>query len=285
MGSITLPTEAWAESQFGECDFGDVRRTRRAVRFAAQIANNSSGSTPSQTVAWNECKAAYRLINCEEVTFNAISRPHWRRTRARTEGHWLLLGDTTQCDFGVKRRVKGLGPTGDNGGLGFMLHSSLMVSADSEELVGLAAQELFYRRNRDKSESRHERMKRKRESEVWGRVIDAVGAAPENVRFTHVLDRGADNFEVYCHLASNKVDFVVRAAQLHRKLKTPEGEQVKLCDYLQSLKVLGSYELPVRARTGAGAGKDAADPGAGPRRCLRPARTAARAPLGPHHCR
>jgi hypothetical protein len=55
MGSITLPTEAWAESQFGECDFGDVRRTRRAVRFAAQIANHSSGSTPSQTVAWNEC--------------------------------------------------------------------------------------------------------------------------------------------------------------------------------------------------------------------------------------
>jgi hypothetical protein len=108
MGSITLPTEAWAESQFGECDFGDVRRTRRAVRFAAQIANNSSGSTPSQTVAWNECKAAYRLINCEEVTFNAISRPHWRQTRARTVGHWLLLGDTTQCDFGVKRRVTGL---------------------------------------------------------------------------------------------------------------------------------------------------------------------------------
>ena len=255
MGSITLPTEAWAESQFGECDFGDVRRTRRAVRLAAQIANDSSGSTPRQTVVWSECKAAYRLIDREEVTFNAISQPHWRRTRAQTSGHWLLLGDTTECDFGVKRRVKGLGPTGDNEGLGFMLHSSLMVSADSEELVGLAAQELFYRRNRDKSESRHERMKRKRESEVWGRVIDAVGAAPENVRFTHVLDRGADNFEVYCHLASNKVDFVVRAAQLHRKLKTPEGEQVKLCDYLQSLKVLGSYELPVRARTGEAARK------------------------------
>ncbi|NTU77074.1 MAG: AAA family ATPase, partial [Alphaproteobacteria bacterium] len=31
-------------------------------------------------------------------------------------------------------------------------------------------------------------------------VIDEVGAPPPEVRFTHVFDRGADNFEVYCHL-------------------------------------------------------------------------------------
>lgn len=242
----TLPTEAWAQEQFGSCDFGDSRRTTRAVRFVTQIANDTSGSTPRQTSKWSECKAAYRLIGHDKVTFAAIGMPHWQRTRAQASGHWLLLGDTTEFDFGAHRQVAGLGPTGDDGGRGFFLHSSLMVGAASDEIVGLAGQELFYRQNRDKNESRYDQVLRKRESEVWGRVINLVGPAPPNVRFTHVFDRGADNFEVYCNLVLNQVDYVVRAAQLDRKITTPTGKRQKLNQYLMTLPDAGSYELTVR---------------------------------------
>jgi len=246
LSNLTLTTQEWAEEQFGDCQFGDRRRTQRAVTFAAQIANDTSGSTPQQTKNWGACKAAYRLVNRPEVTHVSLGTPHWEHTRERTSGHWLLLGDTTEIEFGIHRQISGLGPTGDGWGRGFFLHSSLLVGAQSEEIIGLSGQELFYRQRRNKKESRHDRVLRKRESEVWGRVIDEVGAPPPEVRFTHVFDRGADNFEVYCHLLLNRVDWVVRACQLKRHLVTFTDTSLKLVDYLASLPEAGSYELTVR---------------------------------------
>src|SRR5215469_9676653 len=34
VGTLTLDPEQWAVEQFGDCDLGDLRRTRRAVKFA-----------------------------------------------------------------------------------------------------------------------------------------------------------------------------------------------------------------------------------------------------------
>lgn len=105
VASLLLPSQQWAEQQFGECDFGDVRRTRRAVRFCSSMADNSSGSTPHQTLNWAECKAAYRLIDNEGVTFDAIQQPHRWQTLAQSSGHFLLIGDTTEWDFGIMRKT------------------------------------------------------------------------------------------------------------------------------------------------------------------------------------
>jgi hypothetical protein len=153
-------------------------------------------------------------------------------------------------EFGVQREIEGLGPTGDGGGRGFFLHSSLMTRADNAELLGLAGQEIFYRRPRNKQESRYERSQRERESEVWGRVIDQVGAPPEHARWTHVFDRGADNFEVYCHLLQQRVDWVIRAAQQKRLVTNASGESVPLCEHLQTLPVAGTYQLSMSRQRG-----------------------------------
>src|SRR6202008_2108072 len=91
-----------------------------------------------------------------------------------------------------------------------------------------------------------ERLQRKRESEIWGEVIDQVGPSPDEVRWTHVFDRGGDNFEVYCHLLLSQNDWVVRAAQLTRVIVTPTGEKTRLGDYLESCPVAGTYELNVK---------------------------------------
>lgn len=247
LASSLLSSEQWAEQQFGECDFGDIRRTQRAIRFGASMANNSSGSTPCQTEDWAECKAAYRLIGSEHVTFDAIQQPHRRRTLAQAGGNFLLIGDTTELDFGVHRQTEGLGPTGDGGGRGFFLHSSLMVDADSEAIIGLAGQELFHRVPQKKGESRNDRLLRRRESEVWGRVIDQVGPALDKARFTHVFDRGADNFEVFVHLLLAKTDYVIRAAQLNRNIRDERGARTKLSALLEQTPSAGTYDLAVRA--------------------------------------
>lgn len=246
--SVTLDPRQWAQEQFGGCQLGDARRTKRAVEVAARVAALPSGSTPQQTHGWGECKAAYRLFHADDVTFETLGECHWRQTRERAVGHCLALGDTTELDFGIHRQVEGLGPTGDGGGYGFFLHSSLLVRADSEEIFGLAAQQLFYRQPAPQGESRYDRTQRERESRVWGEVIDQVGPAVAGARITHIFDRGADNFEVFCKLLLNQTDWVIRAAQLRRGIVTPAGESKPLQDYLESLPMAGSYTLRVRSQ-------------------------------------
>ena len=250
MDTLELDVRRWSEQQFGECDLGDRRRTRRAVQAAAQFAANPDGSTPVQTESWGDCHGVYRLFHEKDVTFRALTAPHYRRTIARKEGHYLLLGDTTTVDFGVRREVEGLKPVGDGHGQGFLLHSSLMVDAEKAMVIGLAGQTVYYRKPVPKGEKARQRLERKRESRIWGEVIDQVGTAPENVRFTHIFDRGADNYEVYCKLLLTKVDWVVRAAQLKRLIEPPRGKKRQLQKYLRGLPLSGRYELVMPARSG-----------------------------------
>ena len=109
MVMVSLNVNEWAEEQFGGCDLGDRRRTQRLMRYAAQAAASPDSSTPKQTECWSDCKAAYRLFDNEDVTFAAITAPHYAATRARTAGTWLLISDTTETHF-PGTHVQGLGP-------------------------------------------------------------------------------------------------------------------------------------------------------------------------------
>ena len=249
---LALDVGEWAAENFGSCELGDVRRTRRAVKMARQMAEHPDGSTPDQTEKWADLKAAYRLFERAEVTFRALAEPHWRATRDAARGVVLLISDTTETDFGSHRAVSGLGPTGNGGGRGFLLHSSLMVDPLTREILGLAGQELFYRQPKPKGETSYQAAQRDtRESEVWGRVIDLVGPPAQGVQYVHVFDRGADNLDVFCHLVQQHSDWVIRAAQLHRKVRevtsAGPGNLVALKAVLARQPVVGTYELEVRA--------------------------------------
>ena len=198
-------TMEWAQQNFGTCELGDKRRTDRLVKVATQVANNPSASFPDQMETWGDLKAAYNLFDCEDVTFQKVAGPHWELTKQRAAGRYLVIGDTTELDFGRHRNVPGLGPTGNGSGSGFLLHNALMVDAESEEIIGVAGQTIHYRPEKKKTKSKKkensaQKLRRERESKVWGDVIDQVGKPPEDVQWIHVLDRGGDNFEVYCHL-------------------------------------------------------------------------------------
>jgi hypothetical protein len=257
MDSLIVDVGPWAEQQFGSCVLGDQRRTKRLVKLATQIAAKPDASTPGQTQHWADCKAAYRLMDCDDVTFSSIIAPHCQLTRARTAGRWLLIDDTTEISIPIWRDIPGLGPVGNGGGQGFLLHTAMMVSAGTEELVGIAGQELFLRKPRkNKNESSAQRKLRPRESQVWSRVIDDVGAAPADAEFIHVCDRGADNIEVFAHALARGHGWVIRASHLPRSIRTvnersPDdptaGQRKPLAQLLAMLPVCGEYDLDVRA--------------------------------------
>ena len=244
--ALTLDVSQWSNEQFKDCDLGDRRRTKRVVKLAAQAALMPDASTPKQTEGWGDCKAAYRLFAQPQVTFEAITAPHYARSRAVSAGVWLVINDTTEISFGYDRQLESVGRVG-NDARGFFLHSGLLVSAESEEIAGLAAQDLFARPLKKIGRvSSAKRKKRKCESEVWGRVIDRIGPAPEQARFVHVCDRGADNFEVYCHLLEQRAGWVIRAAQLKRCVRDAAGQDCSLEEALAAPTALGTYELEVR---------------------------------------
>jgi hypothetical protein len=245
--SLELDTEKWAEQQFGACDLGHVRRTRRLVKFASQVAADPDSTTPQQTEKWSDLKAAYRLIDNDHVTFDAIGQCHWQQTRRCEPEVYLISCDTTEVDFGVTNEATGLGPLGKGFGRGFLLHSGLMINARSEEVAGLAGQKIRYRKPAPRKESATRRMARDRESRVWGELIEQIGPPADGVQWVDICDRGADNFEVYCRMLLNRHDWIVRASKLQR-LVQHEGEEIPLAHVLEKLPLAGTYKLTYRTK-------------------------------------
>src|SRR5579859_7145599 len=130
--------------------------------------------------------------------------------------------NTTELDFTSHRKTRGLGPIGNGGGRGFFIHSGLMLDAATGRIDGMAGQELFYRIEKGKKRGAKNTRRRdpKRESAVWGRLIDRIGPAPPDVTWIHVCDRGADDYEVFLRALRNDCGFVIRAAKLHRNVQT-----------------------------------------------------------------
>jgi hypothetical protein len=251
MVAVILDPQSWATAQFGECLLGDERRNKRLVGLAMQMAARPDGSTPDQTESWADCKAAYRLFSEEDVSFGEIVAPHCRQTRAAGSAGSvkLLISDTTELDFGRHRSVTGLGPTGNGGGLGFFLHSSLMIDAATRQIDGLAGQKVFYRKPKSSSK-RHNNSRRRsaeRESIVWGQLIDEIGSPCLGMKWIHVCDRGADDFEVFCRARQQQCGFVIRAARLNRKVLNAEGKKLRVDEVLRELPLRGIRKIAVKA--------------------------------------
>jgi Transposase DNA-binding/Transposase Tn5 dimerisation domain len=187
----------WAEANFAAAELGDRRRTRRLVDTAERLAQQPQGSLPAH-FSWNPLRAVYRLCNRPEVTHPAVTATHLERTRtemAQVSGPVLVLHDTTELNFTTHGALTGTGPVGDGVGRGFLQHNSLAIVAGTQQVLGLAYQQVTTRTPAPEGETRTERRHRDRESQLWERGIRGVGPAPEGTCWVDVADRGADNFE------------------------------------------------------------------------------------------
>jgi hypothetical protein len=251
MTAIIWDPQVWAEREFDACELGDRRRNNRLKKLAVQIAARPDGSTPDQTETWADLKGAYRLLNAEEVSFQAIIEPHCRRARQSCGPGdvKLILNDTTEVAFTTHFQTSGLGPIGNGSGRGFFLHSGLMLDAATGRIEGMAGQQVFYRKPQGKKRGAKNTRRRdpNRETAVWGRLIDSIGTPPSGARWLHVCDRGADDYEVFLRAQRQGCGFVIRAAKLHRHVKTMAGRAVPLDKLLDELPSRGERDVAVKA--------------------------------------
>jgi Transposase DNA-binding/Transposase DDE domain len=221
-----LDPKSWAEQSFGSVQLHDMRRTRRAVKAATELAKNPLGSLPAQMHTWKETKALYRLLDEPDVTFAALMHPHLQQTReqATSAPVVLLVQDTTDIDLSHRRKISGVGQIGNERGRGFFVQTVLAVRPEMREVLGCMAQEPFVRIPAPEGEQRQQRLKREeRETDVWIRQVHAIGTPTAGSVWVHVGDRGADMFPFFQACQATQTHFLVRAAQ-NRRLQESEEE-------------------------------------------------------------
>jgi Transposase DNA-binding/Transposase DDE domain len=251
LNSFSDPTR-WAEQQWSTAALGDARRTRRAVQLGAALASCPEASLPQQTGSWGGLKSAYRLLNEPEVTHTALSEPHWQATRqlARQTPVVLFVQDTSELDFTAHRQTTGLGWIGNTGGRGFFLHSRLAVRPMAgPEILGLAAQQVWTRHEIKKgTETRAVRSKRRKESDVWAEVVEAIGPAAPDQCWVSVSDRASDIFSFVRRARAQGWHCLWRVGQ-NRVVLAGSGRKAKLLlDWARRLPAQTETVVELRGR-------------------------------------
>lgn len=246
---MTGSPNEWADRTFAAVDLGDRRRERRAVSIAASLMRHPDATLPQQLQKPSALKAAYRLLDEADVTHSALCQPHWDATReqAGRQDLVLLIQDTTEVDHSHHPKTEGLGPIGNGGGQGYLLQTVLAVLPEPRQVLGIAAQEPFLRQPQAKGESCAQRRARARESQVWSRMVAAVGPPPAGSTWVHVGDRYSDIFDFLEACRQQRCDFLVRVAQ-DRRIEVEPGQIESLLTRMRGLPGADERDVALPAR-------------------------------------
>jgi hypothetical protein len=248
-----LDAPGWAEQEFGGCDLGDPRRTRRLVKIVSDQAAQPSGSY-SQAAGGNrhDLKGYYRLLNNEREQLDpeSLLQTHRAQTirRMKNEKTVLIVQDTTDLNFSTRPGCEGLGQIGTNQtgakSRGLALHSCLAVGASGMPLGVLRLQGYAPESAQGKNPDRPiEEKESFRWLEAYEDAADIAATLPDT-RVINVTDREGDMFELFDRRRGRpgrKADLLVRA-KCDRCL---EGTDRKLFDELASAPLAGTLTIPV----------------------------------------
>ena len=212
--------------EFCKAQFGDVRLTKRAIRFAESALRRPESSIPRMAGGTDGAEGLYRFLANERVTAERIIEPHFAesRERARAAGAVLLVHDTTTFSYGEETKRTGLGLI-CNGALGFLDHVTLAVAEQSGRALGIVAHRPYVRPAADESSQaltprekvnkvgRKSQLDADNESLRWQEQALAAGRELGDVARVHVCDREADDYKFLGALHDAGEHFVVRVAQ------------------------------------------------------------------------
>lgn len=257
--TMTLPNALHqvTSSLCSDIDFGDQRLNRRFEKVVQTMADNPGASLPELFPNRSDYNACLRLFDSPRCTHQNILDTHASAALDAIEHHpgvVLLLHDTTLFDFSGHTTLEDdLGPIGNGGGRGWIAHQSIAVNPEDRTVFGLVSQILHVREVVPKGEKLAARRERAaRESLLWQRGLDEIGATPEHAIWIDVCDRGADIFEFLQQLRDRGRRFIIRSTYNRALGGGPSDEKAKqlLHDRLRSLPALSTYELEIPAKTG-----------------------------------
>lgn len=241
----------FGKTHFGDAQLGDLRRTKRLVKIADQMARRPGGSLPRKLNQPSDLKAFYRLMDRPEVTHQAILDSHRNATLELIDdcnSPVLILHDGTELDFETHDSVHGeLGNIGNGSRRGYLVQNSLAVNSKTGRVLGLTDQILHCRVDVPEDETvAQKRQRESRESLLW---LRGTSRLPATRKLVDVCDQGADTFEFIDKEVHSGRRFVLRACY-DRKITIGHDDQGgkhngHLRTYARTLPVSGTWELKV----------------------------------------
>jgi hypothetical protein len=248
-----LDAAGWAQQEFGDCELGDPRRTRRLVKMVSEQAAQPSGSY-SQAIGGNRhaLKGYYRFLNSgrAELNLEGLLQTHRTQTirRMKREATVLIVQDTMELNFSTRSACEGLGCLGTNQtgaqSRGLDLHSCLAVGESGLPLGVLRLH--GYAPEPAQGKDPHRPIEEKESYRWLAAYQDAclVAALIPETRVLNVTDREGDMFELFDlrrRQTRRKAELLVRA-NYDRCL---EGSERKLFAELAAAPLAKTVAIPV----------------------------------------
>jgi hypothetical protein len=147
----------WAYLTFGNANLGDPRRTNRLVKMASDLAANTGRSIPVACDDTAAIEAAYRFVRNDKISPQAISQSGYIQTDriVRQSSLVLAIQDTSGLSYrhsvcdGLGNASSAKSAKKNPKGRTLFAHSTLMIDASSEQVLGLANQQYWYREDKN----------------------------------------------------------------------------------------------------------------------------------------
>jgi len=202
--------------------------------------------------------AYYRYLENEQVTLSELVRSLSDHCQQQVSGrHILSISDTSEINLQAHQgrlNPKGLGVVGNNKDVGFFIHPTLALDAETGFPLGLSHLQLWSRdpERPDKHQRDYAKLPiEQKESYKW---LDSAAqsqrclAMGEAKLITHIGDREADLYEAWATVPDRYNHLLVRVHQDRRLF----GKSQSLYSYLSAQPCEGTYSLKLVAepRTG-----------------------------------
>ena len=248
----------WARETFGHAQLGDARRSARLVRIATDMAANPELSINAISTEDDAATtAAHRFVRNPDIEATTIAEAGFRNTTKvaeNTGGTLLAIEDTTTLSFAhsVTDELGGIGAKQDSKNRGWLVHSTMLVDAESGTALGLIDQKRWTRpgKERGKSHRRKKRRYKDKESFKWEEASRRIAKRIDDTmaqRLVSVADRESDVYEYLQYKCDQNQSFVIRATR-NRRLQ--DADERLLWEQLEQSPIVGTRKVLINQRGG-----------------------------------
>ena len=253
----------WIEQEFATAELGDRRLVERMKLILARLSESPMLSIKSAFKGWAEVMAAYRFFNHERTSVETILAPHRDATLLRIQQHRrvLLIQDTSELDYSLKKSMEGTGPLSETGRQGFFAHNHFVITPERLPL-GVWNTDIYARDEAEhgKAKDRKQKAIEQKESYRWLEGYRSACALAEAAPETEVIscaDREGDIYEIFSEWherlqrGQRVAEWIIRCNQNRRlaKNKAPNAEAYrKLREQVQTGALLGTLTLNIKAK-------------------------------------
>jgi hypothetical protein len=200
---------------------------------------------------WAQVMSFYRFLNNPRVGLaEVIENQIGRHSLNEVSEHVLAISDTTSINLERhlgRLKAEALGYIGGGAGqkIGFHLHPTLVISAESFQILGLSSMQVWVRPevNKERKGKYKQLPIEEKESNKW---LRAAAESKQNLSAAQMItvigDRESDVYEEFARVPDERTHLVIRSCQ-NRRL----AEGGSLYERLAGQAIAGEYEIEIEA--------------------------------------